>query len=104
MRISRDELDEARSAAETAAEAALMAKEIARALKDLGGEAHRRDVITAIARRKGHSPRHIPRPLEARILQIFDEMLRTGEPVDGHVFHLRFGPGSHRWGLRARGE
>jgi hypothetical protein len=72
--------------------------EIAEALFELGGSAHRDAVMDRIAIRRGHG--FITEGLRAELLAAFDRhraaAARKGRPA---LFHLPFGDGSRRWGL-----
>jgi hypothetical protein len=70
-------------------------------LKSFGGEAHRTIVIEQVARSLGHDVRQIPEDLQVRLVS--RPSRPTGARAPGartYGFHLPFGEGSHRWGLR----
>ena len=66
-----------------------------------GGEAHRRDVIANVAREIGVDVKNIPEDLETAMIVSFEECCRDEVRRATYGFHLRFGEGSHRWGLKA---
>jgi len=65
-----------------------------------GGEAHRRDVILNVAREIGVDVKNIPEELENAVILSFEETWRDEARRAMYGFHLRFGEGSHRWGLK----
>jgi energy-converting hydrogenase A subunit M len=65
-----------------------------------GGEAHRRDVIANVARDIGVDVQNIPEELENAMIISFEETWRDEARRATYGFHLRFGEGSHRWGLK----
>jgi hypothetical protein len=65
-----------------------------------GGEAHRRDVIVNVAREIGIDVKNIPQDLENAVIVSFEETWRDEARRALYGFHLRFGEGSHRWGLK----
>lgn len=65
-----------------------------------GGEAHRRDVIVSVAREIGVDVKNIPEDLENQMIISFEEAWRDEARRAMYGFHLRFGEGSHRWGLK----
>lgn len=65
-----------------------------------GGEAHRRDVIVSVAREIGVDVKNIPEDLEHQMIISFEEAWRDEARRALYGFHLRFGEGSHRWGLK----
>jgi hypothetical protein len=77
-----------------------LAKCVREVLLMLGGEAHRALVIEQVARTLGHDVRQIPEELEAAILHSFEENWKDERRRATYGFHLPFGEGSHRWGLR----
>lgn len=66
----------------------------------LGGEAHRDTVIAFVAREFGMDDRHIPDDLTAAMILSFEQAWKDEAARAAYGFHLRFGEGSHRWGLR----
>ncbi len=64
-----------------------------------GGEAHRRDVIVNVAREVGVDVKNISEDFEAAVILSFEEAWRDEARRAAYGFHLRFGEGSHRWGL-----
>jgi predicted DsbA family dithiol-disulfide isomerase len=68
-------------------------------LLHFGGEAHRRDVIAHLAKESGLDWRNIPEDLEVAVIQSFEETWRDESRRAAYGFHLRFGEGSHRWGV-----
>lgn len=77
-----------------------IARSIQSALLSLGGEAHRRAVIEAVARQHGIDVLHIPADLESSVIRNFEEAWRDESKRAAYGFHLPFGEGSHRWGVR----
>lgn len=77
-----------------------LAKSIREAILALGGEAHRRSVIEALAREYGVDVLHIPESLETAVIRRFEEALRDDTQRAVFGFHLPFGEGSHRWGVK----
>jgi predicted transcriptional regulator len=69
-------------------------------LLHFGGEAHRRDVIVHLAKESGLDWRNVPEDLEAAVIQSFEETWRDESRRAAYGFHLKFGEGSHRWGVR----
>jgi hypothetical protein len=72
--------------------------EIAEALLDLGGAAHRDLVVAYVAKRRG-----IYRPTEAMRREL-DEAFAAycrdaSDPRAANLLHLPYGPHSHRWAL-----
>jgi hypothetical protein len=80
-----------------------LAKRIREALVLLGGEAHRATVIAIVARDFGLDDRHIPDDLTAAMILSFEDAWKDEERRAAYGFHLRFGEGSHRWGLNLEG-
>jgi len=72
--------------------------EIAEALLDLGGAAHRDLVVAHIAKRRG-----VYRPSEAMLRELdeaFAAYCRSAsDPRAGNLLHLPYGPHSRRWAL-----
>jgi hypothetical protein len=77
-----------------------LAKRVREVLLALGGEAHRGLVIEQVARTLGHDVRQIPEELHAALILTFEENWRDERRRAAYGFHLPFGEGSHRWGLR----
>ena len=77
-----------------------MVDRIREILMHFGGEAHRREVIAHMAKEKGADSRHIPEDLEATVIHCFEEAWRDENRREAHGLILRFGEGSHRWGVR----
>ena len=77
-----------------------LAKRVREALLSLGGEAHRAIVIEAVARNRGHDVRQIPEDLQCAVIMSFEQNLRDERRRAAYGFHLPFGEGSHRWGVR----
>ena len=77
-----------------------LAKRVREALLTLGGEAHRAMVIELVARKLGHDARQIPEDLEAAVILSFENNWRDERKRATYGFHLPFGEGSHRWGVR----
>lgn len=72
--------------------------EIAEALLDLGGAAHRDLVVAFVAKRRG-----VYRPTEAMRREL-DEAFAAycrgaSDPRAANLLHLPYGPHSHRWAL-----
>jgi hypothetical protein len=77
-----------------------LAKRVREVLLSLGGEAHRGLVIEQVARSLGHDVRQIPEELHAALIHTFEDNWRDERRRATLGFHLPFGEGSHRWGLR----
>jgi hypothetical protein len=77
-----------------------LAKRVREVLLSLGGEAHRGLVIEQVARSLGHDVRQIPDELHAALIHTFEDNWRDERRRAAYGFHLPFGEGSHRWGLR----
>ena len=77
-----------------------LAQHVREVLLMLGGEAHRALVIEQVALKMGHDVRQIPEDLQAAILHSFEENWRDERRRAAYGFHLPFGEGSHRWGVR----
>ena len=77
-----------------------LCKRVREALLSLGGEAHRTMVIEQVARNLGHDVRQIPEELQAELIVSFEETWRDERKRATYGFHLPFGEGSHRWGVR----
>ena len=77
-----------------------LCKRVREALLSLGGEAHRSMVIQQVAKSLGHDVRQIPDELEAEVIVSFEETWRDERKRATYGFHLPFGEGSHRWGVR----
>lgn len=78
----------------------VLAKRVREALLMLGGEAHRAMVIEQVAMKLGHDVRKIPEDLQAALIHSFEENWKDERRRAAYGFHLPFGEGSHRWGLR----
>jgi len=78
-----------------------LCKRVREALLSLGGEAHRSIVIEQVARNLGHDVRQIPEELEAALIVSFEAAWRDERKRATYGFHLPFGEGSHRWGVKA---
>ena len=78
-----------------------LAKRVRDVLISLGGEAHRALVIETIAKTLGHDTRQIPEELQAAVIWSFETNWRDESRRAAYGFHLPFGEGSHRWGVRA---
>jgi len=77
-----------------------LCKRVREVLLSLGGEAHRSMVIQQVARNLGHDVRQIPEDLEADVIVSFEATWRDERKRAAYGFHLPFGEGSHRWGVR----
>jgi len=77
-----------------------LCKRVREALLSLGGEAHRSIVIQQVARNLGHDVRQIPEELQADVIVSFEATWRDERKRAAYGFHLPFGEGSHRWGVR----
>ena len=77
-----------------------MAKYIQATLLALGGEAHRRTVIEQLAREFGMDPRNVQPDLEQSVIRAFEAVLNDETQRAAFGFHLPFGAGSHRWGVK----
>ena len=75
-------------------------KRVREVLLALGGEAHRSIVIEQVARRMGHDVRQIPDDIKNEVILSFEETWRDERKRAAYGFHLPFGEGSHRWGVR----
>lgn len=82
----------------TSAEA--VAERIRQTLLLFGGEAHRREVIMQMARDAGVDVRNIPEELETTVITSFEAAWNDAQKRETFGFTLRFGEGSHRWGVR----
>jgi hypothetical protein len=78
----------------------VLAKRVREALLMLGGEAHRAMVIEQVAMKLGHDVRKIPKDLQAALIHSFEENWKDERRRAAYGFHLPFGEGSHRWGIR----
>lgn len=76
--------------------------EIARALLDLGGAAHRDVVVAYVAQRRGwYRP---PESLQRELRAAFDAYCgQASDPRATSLLHLPYGPHSARWALTDRG-
>jgi len=81
-----------------------LAKRVREALLSLGGEAHRAMVIEQVARNLGHDVRQIPEDLQTALIHSFEENWKDERRRAAYGFHLPFGEGSHRWGVRGESE
>ena len=77
-----------------------LAKRVREVLLSFGGEAHRTIVIEQVARSLGHDVRQIPEDLQTALIQTFEQAWRDERRRAALGFHLPFGEGSHRWGVR----
>jgi len=77
-----------------------LARRIRETLLALGGEAHRTQVIEQLAREFGLDARHVPDDLKSSVIRSFEDVLRDEAQRDTFGFHLPFGSGSHRWGVK----
>lgn len=77
----------------------MLVERIRETLLLFGGEAHRRDVIQNVAREVGVDVKNISEDFEAAVILSFEEAWRDEARRAAYGFHLRFGEGSHRWGL-----
>jgi hypothetical protein len=77
-----------------------MAKCIRETLLALGGEAHRKTVIEQLAREFGFDARHVPPELEESVIRVYEGVLQDEAQRAAFGFHLPFGAGSHRWGVK----
>ncbi|WP_041373611.1 hypothetical protein [Phenylobacterium zucineum] len=77
-----------------------LAKRVREVLLSFGGEAHRTLVIEQVARSLGHDVRQIPEELQSALIISFEEYWRDERKRAAFGFHLPFGEGSHRWGVR----
>ena len=78
-----------------------LCKRVREVLLSFGGEAHRSIVIEQVARNLGHDVRQIPEELAAEVIVSFEATWRDERKRAAYGFHLPFGEGSHRWGVRA---
>jgi hypothetical protein len=77
-----------------------LCRRVREALLSLGGEAHRSIVIEQVAKTLGHDVRQIPQDLQHEVIVSFEETWRDERKRAAYGFHLPFGEGSHRWGVR----
>jgi len=77
-----------------------LCRRVREALLSLGGEAHRSMVIEQVAKTMGHDVRQIPEELQLEVIVSFEETWRDERKRATYGFHLPFGEGSHRWGVR----
>ncbi|HKR88182.1 MAG TPA: hypothetical protein VJS38_08385 [Phenylobacterium sp.] len=91
---------EPRSSKKLARPSQNLAKRVRDVLVSFGGEAHRALVIEQVARSLGHDVRQIPDELQAALIHSFEENWRDERRRAAYGFHLPFGEGSHRWGVR----
>jgi hypothetical protein len=77
-----------------------LCRRVREVLLSLGGEAHRAMVIEHVARSLGHDVREIPQDLQMEVIVSFEETWRDERKRATYGFHLPFGEGSHRWGVR----
>jgi hypothetical protein len=78
----------------------VLARRVREALLSLGGEAHRAVVIERVARNLGHDVKQIPDDLQAALIASFESIWRDERKRAAYGFHLPFGEGSYRWGVR----
>ena len=93
-------LDAAAPAKKTVKVKPTLCKRVREALLSLGGEAHRTIVIEQVARTMGHDVRQIPEELQLQVIVSFEQTWRDERKRAAYGFHLPFGEGSHRWGVR----
>lgn len=98
--ISNQSFEDARRVSKRGQNRQAMARRVREALLALGGEAHRRAVIEQVAKTLGHDVRQVPEDLESAVISTFEEIWRNEQRRAAYGFHLRFGEGSHRWGVR----
>ena len=77
-----------------------LCRRVREVLLSLGGEAHRSIVIEQVARNLGHDVRQIPEELQLQVIVSFEQTWRDERKRATYGFHLPFGEGSHRWGVR----
>lgn len=77
-----------------------LCKRVREVLLSLGGEAHRSIVIEQVARNLGHNVHQIPEELTEQVIVSFEATWRDERKRAAYGFHLPFGEGSHRWGVR----
>lgn len=77
-----------------------LCRRVREALLSLGGEAHRSIVIEQVAKTLGHDVRQIPEELQLQVIVSFEETWKDERKRAAYGFHLPFGEGSHRWGVR----
>ena len=78
-----------------------LCRRVREVLLSLGGEAHRSIVIEQVAKNLGHDVRQIPEELQIAVIVSFEETWRDERKRATYGFHLPFGEGSHRWGVRS---
>ena len=101
MQKTPEHTPEAQPGKKPARGARTLAKHVREALLLLGGEAHRRMVIEVVAKKLGHDARQIPEDLQAALILSFEDNWRDESRRATFGFHLPFGEGSHRWGVRS---
>jgi hypothetical protein len=77
-----------------------LCKRVREALLSLGGEAHRSMVIQQVVKGLGHDLREAPEELQEAVIVAFEATWRDERKRAAYGFHLPFGEGSHRWGVR----
>ena len=77
-----------------------LCKRVREALLSLGGEAHRSIVIKQVAKTLGHDVRQVPEEFQEAVIVSFEHAWRDERKRATYGFHLPFGEGSHRWGVR----
>ncbi|WP_293904765.1 hypothetical protein [Phenylobacterium sp.] len=77
-----------------------LCRHVRKALLSLGGEAHRTIVIEQVAKTLGHNVHHIPEELQLQVIVSFEKTWADERKRAAYGFHLPFGEGSHRWGVR----
>lgn len=77
-----------------------LCRRVREVLLSLGGEAHRSIVIEQVARNLGHNVHQIPEELQLQVIVSFEKTWADERKRAAYGFHLPFGEGSHRWGLR----
>ena len=80
-----------------------MVGEIAEALLQLGGSAHRDQVIACLGANRC-SRGAMDLKLRARAVAVFDAYSRTGLSGPRSLFRRPFGPGLNRWALTSEAE
>ena len=81
----------------------LLAGEIAEALFQLGGSAHRDRVYEQIVANRRSNRQRLPDRLRFDVMEAFEAYCELGRGQDGSLFTLPFGAHSHRWALRDDG-
>jgi hypothetical protein len=77
-----------------------LAVELAEALYQLGGAAHRSNVIDWVVRHRGEP---MTADFAASLIEAFNQAIATPTAGEEPIMHLPMGADSHRWSLTAAG-